>query len=375
MLYLFQLGHQPKISAAEIEAVLCLLKIKTNKILTVKNNNYLILETKEKIETQKLIQRLGGTIKIGYYLESPQGQLTSTLLAYLLDNFSTGKIEFSINEPRIALQIKKELKSLGRNVRYIEPKNSATILHNKLLEKKSDFTILENKIFVSEALQPFEDFSARDYGRPGSDDKSGMLPPKLARIMLNLSQTKINSLILDPFCGSGTVLTEAISLGYQNLIGSDISEKAIKDTEKNLNWLKTEYQLPIISYQLLITDATKLSSQIKYESIDTIVTEPYLGKPLHGNETENFIIKQTEELKNLYLNSFKEFYKILKSKGTVIMVIPKFKIKNHWFSIDIKNEVEKIGFIIQPFTDEGPLLYHRQDQHLGREIWKFNKTG
>ena len=84
----------------------------------------------------------------------------------------------------------------------------------------------------TEAVQPFEQFSARDFGRPGRDDLSGMLPPKLAIIMINLAQTPLNSILLDPFCGSGTILSEAVLLGYTNLIGTDISEKAIADSKK-----------------------------------------------------------------------------------------------------------------------------------------------
>src|SRR5205823_3602162 len=92
------------------------------------------------------------------------------------------------------------------------------------------------------AVQPFEQFSARDFGRPGRDDLSGMLPPKLAIIMINLAANDTISVLLDPFCGSGTILSEALLLGYKNLIGSDISEKAVADTKTNLDWIANKFR-------------------------------------------------------------------------------------------------------------------------------------
>jgi tRNA G10 N-methylase Trm11 len=166
-------------------------------------------------------------------------------------------------------------------------------------------------------------------------------------------------------------------MGYTNLIGSDNSPKAIADTEKNLDWIIKNYQLPITNYRLLITDATKLSNHLKPESITCIVTEPYLGRPLHGNESEIFIKKQITELKTLYLNAFKEFYKILKPGGIVVFVIPRFKFKSEWIKIEIEKEIEKIGFELSPFTVQthcyASLQYHRPNQHLAREIWRFKK--
>ena len=100
------------------------------------------------------------------------------------------------------------------------------------------------------AVQPFEEFGARDYARPSRDDLSGMLPPKLAKIMINLAQAKENSLILDTFCGSGTILQEALIMGYLNLIGFDSSPKAIKDSQANLEWLADKYDLNITKVEL-----------------------------------------------------------------------------------------------------------------------------
>ena len=301
--YLFQLGHQPQISTAEIQAVLSLEHPSTH-IIEHQTNKYLFVDSKKELNAENLINKLGGTIKISSQFTVQSSELKKNIVNYLNKNQSTGKIEFSLTggDKNLPLTIKKELKMLDRSVRYIEPKNTATILHNKLVEKKTDLTIINKDIFVTLAIQPFTEFSERDYGRPGIDDKSGMLPPKLARIMVNLSQATKDEIILDPFCGSGTVLTEALTMGYNNLIGSDISEKAIQDTEKNIQWLIANYHLSAITYHLNVADATKISANLQPVSVDTIITEPYLGNPLHGNESKVYIQKQTEELNktNMY---------------------------------------------------------------------------
>jgi len=94
----------------------------------------------------------------------------------------------------------------------------------------------------------FERFFERDFGRPAADAKSGMLPPKLARMMVNLASASKNETLLDAFCGSGTILTEAATLGFAKLIGSDISERAVSDTQKNSDWIKAQRGLRFERY-------------------------------------------------------------------------------------------------------------------------------
>lgn len=373
--YLFQLGHQPQISIAEIEAVFSLLKIKYK--IQKEDNQYLFIKTTEAINSKKIMDRLGGTIKIAEKkLETKN--LVPDITKYLEKTHPKGKIIYSIsgnNAKNTALKIKKELKTKGRSVRYIELKNTATILHNDLIKKQSDLAIINNYVFCTREIQEFEDFTKRDYDRPGSDAKSGMLPPKLARIMINLSKAGEKETILDPFCGSGTILMEALVLNYHNLVGTDSSKKALQNTNENLKWLQEKYDLPANKLNLYQSRAEEIEKQIKKTSIDTIITEPYMGKPLNGKEERMEIIKQAEELKKLYIKSFNSFYKILKPKGKTIFIIPKFRYKDVWIKIDCLDEIKKIGFKIIPFSKEKTsLLYWRKNQHVGREIWQFGKT-
>ena len=59
------------------------------------------------------------------------------------------------------------------------------------------------------------------------------LDMKLARCMVNLSQIKEGKTLCDPFCGTGTILLEAESMGIHS-IGIDFDKIMCKITKKNL---------------------------------------------------------------------------------------------------------------------------------------------
>ena len=381
----FVLGRESLIAAAEIDAVLSLKKY---------DYSTQILKVDASCDPKTLIDRLGGTIKIAR--ELADSVTKKDLEKIITDELKTvsGKINFGISfynttgltlkEIRIlGLQIKKFLKTEGYSVRYVENKeealSSVTVEKNNLTGRGREFLIQKNpdntfSIAQTEAVQPFEQFSARDFGRPGRDDLSGMLPPKLAMIMINLAQTPLNSMLLDPFCGSGTILSEALLLEYKNLIGSDISEKAVADTKVNIEWITTKFNRELPSNRIFKGEVAELSKNLHANSIDAIVTEPYLGKPLRGQETKQELASQAKQLKDLYLQAFRQFNQILKPKGKVVFIIPRFKFANDWITIDCKNEIEKIGFTALPFfEDQLRLVYSRPNQKVAREIWRFEK--
>lgn len=383
--YLFHLGHEPLLSQAEIEAVFRAKNISFE--LNESTAKHLIIRTKKPLNEAALMLQLGGTVKISERYETNRNQ-KQAILEYLTKNkpgefaqSKQGKIEFSLSGPgaeHLAITIKKDLKSSGYSARYIPAKNTATILHNKLVEKSSDFTLLNSNLYITRAIQPIEDFTRRDYGRPRIDRQSGMLPPKLARLMINLAEAEPTETLLDPFCGSGAILIEALSLGFKNIIGSDLSQKAVENTKENVKWF---YNNNVIIEQrnndinIFPSDVNALTNHLKPNSIDIIITEPYLGRPLRGNETKNFLIRQAIELRDLYHSAFVTFSSILKPNGTVIFIIPQFKHKQDWITIDALTDIKKIGFTpIRLLPGKLSLLYARPQQSVGRTIYKFKKT-
>ena len=371
--WLFILGRETVLSFAEIKALFLLNNI--NYQIINNQENKLIVDIDHFPDAKDLIKKLGGTIKIAYSI----GKIKNPpqLAKFLNEYIKEGKIEFSINgSMSLGIETKKILKQLGRSARYIEAKNSAKVIYNNLIKNGAEIEINQDELFLTAAIQSIDDFSKRDFGRPGRDDESGMLPPKLAMIMINLAVTKTDKTIFDPSCGSGTIVSEAVLMGYKKIIATDISDKAVDDTIKNLQWLKTNFQIQhnTDDIKIFVGDVTKISQKIKIESVDAIITEPYLGKPLRGNESGLVLEQQATELKKLYLQSFVQFHKILKNDGAVIFIIPRFKTRDGWVKIECEDEIKKLGFENNCILEEQKhLLYWRETQHVGREIWRFKK--
>ncbi|MFH1789641.1 MAG: DNA methyltransferase [bacterium] len=403
--YWFALGREKLLSAAEISAFFKLskatvLEIKEKNIFFSRIENDLLfkqgilkLETAKKIDAHEWMSKLGGTIKIAEQInqEMKRDEIENVIAQELME--VKGKIVFGIScygsvarnardAGRLALNVKKILKQKGRSVRVVPNKESAlsssVVANNHLTEKGGEFLIAligSNRYSLAKTIcvQPFVQFSKRDYGRPMRDDFSGMIPPKLAMMMINLAGIK-DGTILDPFCGSGTIISEAILLGYSDLLASDLSLKAVDDCKENINWIVNNYPVNSAKYSVKQVDVKKASVEYGANSVDAIITEPYLGRPLKGNESKERLEAQTRELGTLYLSAFREFKKILCKNGVVVIIIPRFKFSNDWVRISIGEKIKELGFKAEPLLDNHEfLLYHRPNQRVAREIWKFVK--
>ncbi|MFA5047414.1 MAG: DNA methyltransferase [Patescibacteria group bacterium] len=360
MKYVFILGKNPELSTAEIVAVLPQVKIITQK------PEYLVIDG-PKIDGSETINRLGGTIKIGIFLsQCPDiGPVLGVADSLVGQRFIFGFSFYGQRTSNWGLAIKKILKEKGISSRLVtssEPALSSVIVTK---EKCHDFLISPDFFAQTIAVQDFADYSHRDFDRPSSDAVSGMLPPKAAKMMINLSGAKADQIILDPFCGSGTILSEAIVLGFNNLVGCDLSPKAVIDTKDNLDWLRQEISSLRADAQIFIGDASRISEKIKINSIDAIVTEPYLGPPIKGNESSEKIATIIAELGQLYLASIIEFKKVLVKGGRLVMVFPQWHLHNQVFSLGLLSRLTKLGF---KRLDRGNLFYKRPEQKVWRQI-------
>ena len=191
--------------------------------------------------------------------------------------------------------------------------------------------------------------------------------------MINLAEISTDAIILDPFCGSGTILTEAMLIGYSNVLGSDISDKAIANAQKNIEWLKLK------NGKLTKCNAILLSKCFPANSVDAIITEPFLGPPLRDRETKEDLQKIVDELTQLYYASLNEFTKILKPNGVIIMIWP---VLQQRFFLPLLERMSAMNLRVEPLlppnfqqfkTQRQTLIYARPDQKVGREIIKIKK--
>ncbi len=230
------------------------------------------------------------------------------------------------------------------------------VLKRNLVKESAEILlgISRTQMIVAKTISvhnPFE-FEKRDVNRP-IQRKIFSIPPRLAKIMANFSSCMPNKVLLDPFCGVGTILQEAVLMKAQ-VMGVDINPWCVEASRINLEWLKHEYALKDVVYRILLGDAKELVSLIGGETVDCIVTEPDLGPALRHLPTEQYAKKIIGKLKSLYCDFLNAAYEILKKEGRLVLVEPYIKTRSNVFvSLDIGEHARMIGFKnVCPFRGE-----------------------
>lgn len=385
----FILGRNPILSLAELDCVLR-QKNAVGPVQPLANESALVLSGAAGIDPVELIKSLGGTVKIGRLVGvfESLGTLRSAVRSstWISDVLRPDRhrVEFGVSvyglpgRERLADELggwlKRSLEELNHSARLIKSKDgelsSVVVAKNGLIAKGFDLLAvsIQRQIFlaVTAAVQPFRSLGARDYGRPERDARSGMLPPKLALMMVNLAQAKSDAQLIDPFCGSGTVLQEAWLRGYRNIEGSDTSEKAVADSAKNLAWLNA-------GVRVVLRDARQLAKSLKPNSLDAIVTEPDLGPPFEAR-TDRELESRMRHASDLYRSFLRAAATVLKPDGRIVMVWPVFRYKNQAQALTTRAVVPQELHVVWPFSSWVPrtarqtLPYERPGQRVGREI-------
>ncbi len=376
MKYLAVLGRQPEISVAELKALFSRVRKLSEKVAVfeAKNPN---------------IDRLGGSLKIAEELSEkpldflrdlPEGKITLGLSDYSRNaSKKTATME--------ALKLKKILVRHGRSVRVVENReavlSTATSLHNGMSgknERKVELIKVDDGWYRVIGVQNIDAYAERDQARPARDAYVGMLPPKLAQILINLCESlPEGATVLDPFCGTGVVLQEALLMGYK-AYGTDISERMVKYSEKNLKWLvKFEntslwahsrpfgqvYGPQESIFQISQGDATSFQWT---QPIDAVACEGYLGKPFAKIPTEIELKEQKQECQAIILEFLNNLLEQIKSDTPVVIAIPAWLREDGTYErLEILDQIEKLGYNVDNKSREG-LLYCREDQVVARDI-------
>jgi tRNA G10 N-methylase Trm11 len=400
------LGRQPALGLAELESLYgsekvrqtgskaaivdvdpCLLafdrlggSVKFCKILT-------ILETTTWNEIEKFLVK----VSPGHSEQMPEGKMQLGLSVIDLQ-VTVGRLQAS------GLTLKKAIKKTGRNVRVIPNKslelNAAQVLHNNLagptgwelvFMRDGKQTIVAQTVKV----QDIEAYTRRDRQRPKRDTKIGMLPPKLAQIIINLSvgqlpEDKLESIcdiplgepvprplvdktILDPFCGTGVILQEAALMGYR-IAGSDLDPRMVEYTEVNLKWLSTLYGDEFTPEELETGDGTTHQWKTPFEFV---ASETYLGRPFTSTPTSE-VLAQTVSDCNLIIKKFLgNIHSQVKPGTRFCLAVPAWQTRpNHFKFLPLIDQIEDLGYNRVSFEHSGDedLVYYRPDQFVARQL-------
>jgi tRNA G10 N-methylase Trm11 len=300
----------------------------------------------------------------------------------------------------IGSEIKEELSGYGKKSKFMgfsKERTSAQLSHVEVLKKglvesKGEvlFCIGKEKTWVATTIavhNPFE-FQKRDVYKPRQRAIYGM-PPRLAKIMLNLAYCKQGKVLLDPFCGVGTVLQEAL-LSKAQVVGLDINSWCVMAATENLQWIVREYDLPNADFRVIEGNVASLTKRIGFETIDCIVTEPDLGPPLKQIPTTPYAGKVIEKLEPLFFGFIEEAFNVLRKNGRLVLVTPYIVARSgEIVTMKIIQKAEEVGFkAVKPFGKdaygENPFLKENlaelaslvesDERHkIGREIHIFQK--
>ena len=136
--YVFILGHNPELSAAEIKAVLPQAR------LIEETSSFLILDT-QPIDPKIILRQLGGTIKVGQIISQP---VKPEIIVEELKKLKLkGKLNFGISfyqsQPTgLGMTVKKQLRSLGISCRLVTSRDK--ILSSVVVTKNNchEFLVL-----------------------------------------------------------------------------------------------------------------------------------------------------------------------------------------------------------------------------------------
>ena len=130
------------------------------------------------------------------------------------------------------------------------------------------------------------------------------LPPRYARGLLNLCAASEGDRILDPFCGTGGIIMEAILMGA-DAAGTDIDGTMVEGTAANLRQIGMGGKC-----DLRVLDVSDIPSLGLF---DVIATDPPYGRSSYMNR---------EKPKALYARAMKAFALCLRSGGRLGIVLP-----------------------------------------------------
>lgn len=395
------LGRQPTIGIGELESIY------GDQNLQVLWPNACLVDT-EKMN----VSHFGSILKTGEVVleigSTGWRKISEKIVNLFVSDFSDSKNKITLGisvynskiEPseiqKTASIIKQKLKRTEVSVRVIPSKTAAlstAVSHNNKLglsdNKIEIIVIIKNNkaiVAISEGAQNITAYAKRDQNRPKRDAFVGMLPPKLAQTMINLAVgpnqpqiwlqnrdfAKIDGKIpklLDPFCGTGTVLQEAILKGF-TAYGSDLNPKMVDYTKENIKWLEKSFR-PHGKFGSVETADAATNTWDYANNLSSVVCETYLGQPFSAPPSPQKLAEVRENCNKIISNFLKNLASQIPEGTQICIAIPAWRQKNGEFShLPLVDFTQKLGYNRKEFMRVNPqdLIYYREDQVVAREL-------
>ena len=381
---IYILGRQPAIGLAELERIFGAEKVSH------------IAPEVATVDAPAINQPIGSALKIADELTRFKAnsfrEASQKAILFLENNLPTdSKVTLGVSTynfdasghevQKLGLVLKQKRKKHDFSTRLIPNKesalNSAQVLHNKLTSSHKWEVLLvktfENEVVLAKTnhVQDITAYTQRDRSRPKRDTRVGMLPPKLAQTIINLAAGDKNpknesSRLLDPFCGTGVILQEAMLMGF-SVLGSDIDKRMIDYSEANIHWLHGHYKPSGTLLSLEQGDATDFQWK---EPPNIIACETYLGRPLSSEPDEETLRKIIHDCNTIHKKFLQNVTKQTKVGLPLCLAVPAWHVKNKIYHMPVLDDLENLGYNRLDFTHASneDLIYYREGQIVGREL-------
>ena len=395
------LGHQSHLSLAELAATIPGFNLESieQKVVVLFSSSHPL--------SQDSMDQLGGTILLAERITT--ADVTMADIPKIMNNevksvkkkVTFGLRCFGVPRPLVKtayIKGKQIMKDQKRSCRYVgnEKKAAATaLLHGaQILTGKKGVEIfivqVKNSLWIGKtiAAQNIDEYTWRDMEKPVRDTTVGLLPPKLAQIMLNLGAFMVRTppdpkrkklkkeiyAVLDPFCGTGVIPLECLLRGW-HILASDVAAKAVSGTQKNLDWMRKEKKIlkKDVSEKVEKHDAEKAFSHKTLP--DIVVTETSLGPNLERNANSRDATKMRNDNEKLQAAFLKNAAATLPGVP-LVCTWPFWRVKGEAIHLEkIWKVLDEAGYEavlpdgIDGTSPERPtLLYQRTGQFVGREV-------
>ena len=354
--YIFVFGREPELSFLEVIGYFQSHDVNYKLVEWRKEIAVFLLED---LDFELLIKRLGGTVKIAeifleYKYKGTENKLNFGISVYSGDG--------SKLRDYLQREFKKEkVKAVFRKSR------DKTFMPSEIFAKNLIDFVVYNKYYARTiAVFNPKDYKERDETRP-RQILLHQVSLRLARILVNLSFAKHN--LLDPFCGVGTILQEAMISGI-DVYGVDIDSESAEASKENLNWLKEKYNLKN-NFKVIKGDSGKLAKYFRRNEIHAVATEPDLGPYYRKMPSKEEVDGVVKTLENLYSDFFLGLRQVMKKSGKVAIVLPRLKYKNRYRDVDVNKIISQSGFKLFVADKRVKLPIISKGRFLDRMIYVF----
>lgn len=384
------LGRQPSLGLAELES-----------LYGASNVNLLSPQVASLTVPSDEIafNRLGGSTRLAKVIAQVPNRLWKDVekqiaksIVQIANTMPEGKVQLGISAYHIpvtpqkltatGLTLKKIVRGKTERSLRLTPNNelelnTAQVFHNHLTGRLGiEFLVCatpdgQTVIAQTLAVQDIDSYTLRDRGRPKRDARVGMLPPKLGQIITNLAVAdaapSTETVILDPFCGTGVLLQEAMLMGY-SVTGTDLEPRMISYSRDNLAWFTTEFGIRNSKYELTAGDAMKFVWQ---RPVSFVATETYLGRPFTETPDREILEKTVSEV-NLILKKFlRNIHVQLAADTRLCLAVPAWQLSPDTFRhLPLVDQIDDLGYnrIRLEHVRDDQLVYYREGQIVAREL-------